>query len=779
MQDDPYASIATPVADDPYAAIATVPDTTPKPRQRGPVERFAVNFNEGFGVPESVQYNPVEGIQGIGKAIQHPALEAESLKQMWDNMSTAQQDLIDRAYTKQHAPGIANKFQGFLLGVYSAVPVFGPAIVKALDQMQSGDVAGGAGAMTSVITQLGARPLTEAARPVGDAVNAGLSKVGQLRKAATDAVQPFARKITGVEPAAKEAVGKAAEGFAKATDKAGIQQQKINRATDLRNRATAEQHQGAIRDTYAANEQAKAEHTLSTEEAQAEAARQNQEATAAHQTEAQRVAQENQAAEQTLGLRQQSESDLQGKTDAYYAKEDQVKATAKAQNDQNWNAWRAKVGDSEVDVQPVRDTIERVSAQFPEVKQILKDSAPSEEDLSATNLQYISDRRNFMKQYGYGTDYDTLAPDRKMQVDDMMSRMGLQPEDAGVAIDSSKPLTIKQVHDLKTQIGWKVFRNEYPPNVTGAMKQVLKSLDQTEARASVTAGAVDELNAARQSHQQFQEAFGRSRPKRAVEGELRKKGANPEAYSQKEEDARLAAVSKYDPSLATDYQSIVELRKNTKGLPTEQQLRKGVKQPPEAPLPIEAKAIPGPEVRERPAAPKLQAPRQVDLLASPTVDLKQVAAKAIETRAKNWGTFNARDVGILASSILAEPIMKLLGGAPQGPMSLLPAAAIAYEGGKYGASRFLNKPGVIEWLSRTPQAELDVINKIPGADKVTIVNGMTDAALDSAKNGKPVRLSPQARQLLGPENVAKIVAAGGAGQTTVNNRKDALQLLGK
>lgn len=162
---------------------------------------------------------------------------------------------------------------------------------------------------------------------------------------------------------------------------------------------------------------------------------------------------------------------------------------------------------------------------------------------------------------------------------------------------------------------------------------------------------------------------------------------------------------------------------------------------------------------------------------APTVDVRRVAQDAIATRAKNWGSFNARDVGILSSSVLAEPIMKFLGGTPQGPMSLLPVAALTYEGGKYAFSRALNNPSIIEWLSRTPQEEAAVLLKIPGADKIKIVDGLTQSAIQS---GKPVRLSPQAAVLLGPANVAKIVAAGGAiAGSQVNNRKDALTALGR
>ena len=91
--------------------------------------------------------------------------------------------------------------------------------------------------------------------------------------------------------------------------------------------------------------------------------------------------------------------------------------------------------------------------------------------------------------------------------------------------------------------------------------------------------------------------------------------------------------------------------------------------------------------------------------ATPVVDAAKVAREAIAKKAKNWGNFNARDIGILSSGYiggLVEHVFK--GGGFE-----FPAAVTAYEAGKFGASRALGKPGVIEWLSKTPQAELDVL----------------------------------------------------------------------
>jgi hypothetical protein len=164
-----------------------------------------------------------------------------------------------------------------------------------------------------------------------------------------------------------------------------------------------------------------------------------------------------------------------------------------------------------------------------------------------------------------------------------------------------------------------------------------------------------------------------------------------------------------------------------------------------------------PEVHKLPASKAL--PPKAE---TPIVDIQQVAKKAIADRAKNWGSFNARDIGIIGSSILLEPIVKMLSPG-QGASNLLPAAAMGYEATKYFSARALNSPKVIEWLSKAPAAEVDVLSRIPGADKVKIMDGITQVAKDASKGGKPVTLSPEAKRFLGPARVAQITGTTGAG----------------
>ena len=151
---------------------------------------------------------------------------------------------------------------------------------------------------------------------------------------------------------------------------------------------------------------------------------------------------------------------------------------------------------------------------------------------------------------------------------------------------------------------------------------------------------------------------------------------------------------------------------------------------------------------------------------TPTVDLEAEARKHVESTATRIGRLNAWDYRILGSSLIAgflSPFLGLKGGVGLGA---------TYVGTKFLMSSLLEKPGVIEWIARTPPAELAAIQKLPQAQLVNIKTALTDAAV---KLKAPP--SPELRAFLGPVNTAKILAVTGASQ--VRNRKDAINVLNR
>jgi hypothetical protein len=128
--------------------VTITPDA---PKEEKPKENPLVRFARNFDQTVLGTDNPSDVLHGIGLALSHPHLLSDSLKEMAKGAVKSQQDAIDSAYDFQHRPGILNKAEGVARGVSAAIPIVGPAMLHAGDQVASGDVAGGLGTATGVV----------------------------------------------------------------------------------------------------------------------------------------------------------------------------------------------------------------------------------------------------------------------------------------------------------------------------------------------------------------------------------------------------------------------------------------------------------------------------------------------------------------------------------------------------------------------------------------------------------------------------------------------------
>ena len=138
--------------------------------------------------------------------------------------------------------------------------------------------------------------------------------------------------------------------------------------------------------------------------------------------------------------------------------------------------------------------------------------------------------------------------------------------------------------------------------------------------------------------------------------------------------------------------------------------------------------------------------------APPTVNTEQVSRQKIQETAQRIGRLNAWDARIVASSAFAGILAPVLGferGVEVGVGLVVT---------KYLLGRALEKPALVEWIARTPPAELAALSKLPQAQLVNVKSAITATAeLTKAKY-----ISPQLGAFLGPENVKRILAASGA-----------------
>lgn len=715
------------------AADDTPPPPPPAAKEPGFFDKLTAGYDPGaaaFDEKHPVLGKPVRFFSSVGGAIfGAPAAAYHAFA----DPATDEEKQRYAEFEKQHGDAPGSQTSGVRRIGLGLQRLTTDPVISAGQDYASGKVTpeGAIGVLPEAVgTSVGSVATGEAVHEIPSAVlktvNAKLRSIPQsvvgtdtklTRQVVSRAVKQQERLNEGAERANATAAKKHAGAVQEATEK-----------TAQANKELADKHQDAIRDTHAANEQAKGEHALATEE------------------EAARVAEENKAAEHAVALRKQAETELETSSNQLNQKVEAAEKTAKAQNDASWNAVRSKTGDTPGDVTHVRAVTEAaVEMADPNTSSLFKSILREGEASRPVTVN--------------GT---AIGPEHKMYGQLYQELYG-EPPPLG------KNVTFDKLHRWYNYLGEKLYSGGFKDAGTyNALKSVRGAIDQAMGDIAQKTGATEELANARRSHTQYTETFRDSPNEPATVASKVVSEVSPEATKARQQSDRLAKVSRYDPSIATDAARIKGLRDHISSLQSEDQLRKGLSKP---------KEIPPPKIQERPAkpefkktpeikAPEKRTPRQIE------VDLKRAREDAIAERARTWGHFNARDIGILASSVLAEPILKMLSGGAggEGASSLLPIAAVTYEGGKFIASKALEKPAVIEWLSRPPKGEAELLGRIQGADKIKIMNGMTEAAIQQKMAGKSVRIAPAAAVLLGAANVDRIAKANG--KTPAQMKKD-------
>jgi hypothetical protein len=460
---------------------------------------------------------------------------------------------------------------------------------------------------------------------------------------------------------------------------------------------------------------------------------------------------------------------------------------------------------------------------IPETVPIFRSILKLDEETS----QLATLREQVMQGQGMTGRYADLRPEQKAVVDDIAQRYGTD-------VSEAQPVTWGKLQRIKTAADTAIRARGTQPIIKEALSGVRDTVVDMMGRMAESRGATAEWQDARKFYSEWRDDFHKRTGPRG--------SASPIAQTLDAVDSKYIRESllRTEEEGTGDNRAVDILRKypqfgGTEAADLVQQMsetKKGIIKPSGEPKLKPTKPVPeGPTLRP----PELKSlPQKVP---KPEVDAAQVARKALEQKAKSWGAFNARDIGIIASSVLLGPIIKMLGVGElsEGASNLLPYAAIAYEGGKYVASRALRNPQVISWLEKAPPEEIRALSNIPGADKVKIINGITESAVetlgqmdfstdntafDRAKQelgpdaklsdiskraaqlnadairgrqqrfdlakgrGKAVNLTPEVRAFLGPRNVARILAAAAAGRKepskpVIQNRRQALDALGR
>lgn len=373
---------------------------------------------------------------------------------------------------------------------------------------------------------------------------------------------------------------------------------------------------------------------------------------------------------------------------------------ANAANNAAWKVWRAKVANVQVDMQTVVDAIKaQTDKMSPEqvstFKEILRETAPAEEDLSELDQT----RNSIAKNAGYDKPYAELPPDRKAVIDDQIKRIGLGDladeatgGEGGGATGGGrglKQISASRLHGWKTQLEDAV-RADRTGNVKYAIGQVLQVVRKLEEDVSKEAGADDELKKARALHGPYVDTFRNTQTTPGTAANYVRSKVTPGFTRDAKLEDYLGRVGQYDHSIPKLAQHVENLQAGLKALPKDQPLREQITLPP-PPLEPASKFEPKP-LTPHPEVPNIQAEN----------------VQYIDRGLRKYGKVGSWVLRIVVGGLTTR--------LAHGNLSEFGGELLVGQVGVTLLTKALRSPSVLEWLARPSAEDMQMIESLPPQD---------------------------------------------------------------
>jgi hypothetical protein len=522
----------------------------------------------------------------------------------------------------------------------------------------------------------------------GAKAGAGLVKAGtEILKRAPEGVRTTAQTVMGVGP--ERTTQPLVDKFKEASTKAEAAQTEENATTEAKNREKAEKYQDERRDVASRNEKQTLEHAADVEEVKAR----NQAKQDLH-TERGQLAQQIDQGSKQVG------EDIKA-----------LERKVREQGNQKYAEVRAKVSNDgtmpdEViqAVQHAKKSIIRGSEdsvrQFSSIIRRGPDPG-AEEAIESVRNSADPAAREFMRKY------------------DQLDGEGAEVE----------PLTFNDWQGYSSELGQLMAKGNLPGDVYQAVKYVKESVDKQITTIAERHGAEGDLKAANAYWADYLKTFY-DRPSAAADTLRRVGKLDPEYYAEpfirgKSAKTGLAAIKNYDPGLADRIEDLRTKSDRFHELPKTLKLENE----PNAPEPI-----------EEPKRPEFKAPKQVERPTYPTEkDVTEAKTKELKKSVQEIGRFSKYDAAIMGSSVIGPFLGKW------STLLIDPTLIVA----RKGVGKVINRPGVIEWLSRPSAEDLRILKESAPEVQTEVKQNMKEFIAEEKAHGRSVPVAPEVKSWLG------------------------------
>lgn len=267
-----------------------------------------------------------------------------------------------------------------------------------------------------------------------------------------------------------------------------------------------------------------------------------------------------------------------------------------------------------------------------------------------------------------------------------------------------------------SELGKELSKGTLPGDIYTAYDTLHEAVGGEMQRIADSQGMGAQLTGARNYWRRMKQTFGKPyNPTDTGNAVLEKTTGQGTADEQAN---RVRLLGSFDPSIPQTVEHIDNLRKGLKSLPDQKPLRDVVK-----PLP---------------AKPEMKQIHPVD------VNTRAIREQLLD----RWSSGESQLSKFQVRSLVGGGLGALVGGLFEGKIGAGLGGVIGSTMGPAAISRLVEVPAVREWLTRPPAGELETLRKLPSADRLRITDTLKGVVEQSAKMGKPIRVSPAATAII-------------------------------
>jgi hypothetical protein len=396
-----------------------------------------------------------------------------------------------------------------------------------------------------------------------------------------------------------------------------------------------------------------------------------------------------------------------------------AKAKADAENDQAWDVVRKKTTGKTTDIAPLKQVVETAKAQADPTSSPLFRSILNEGEgaLDEQGRPKINGQSRIV--YADGKEVPISDPNYERFYE---MQFGEPPPVNGLGGATS----FSRLQRWYSYINNRMYSGgRLEPGTYNALKMTRNAINNAMENIAKESGAAADLAKARKMHMDKMEAFYDSPNVAATTASKSLQETAPEFQKELGIKGRRTKLAAYDPQIQSLSEKLDKLREAHSKLPKETPLRKQI-----TPLP------------ERPAGQPLPLPdaTQQPLQRTP-VNVQELTKNMIRNAASRWRQTSQYQVRRLAVSGIGGAVAHIFGyGAPE-------SAGVIYLASEFFpklAASLVERPNVIEWLSRPSAETLETLRSLPNADRIKIAGVFNEVAKQEQDAGRPIHIAPAA-----------------------------------